>query len=317
MKQPIKTLEPNLLGRDFVVGDIHGMMSALINLLAGVDFDPEVDRLISVGDLVDRGEDSLGCLGLLREKWFHCVLANHEQMMWEAFHGGYMGAFWIRNGGAWGLQALNDWRVKYGRPSADVSKTIPEDDSFELFDLLPLVDGLPLLITINRPDGTKFHVIHAEFPPNHEVTDEILTDPAKVIALNSVQTGDGDHMVWGRYLYYNFCKLPLVNHEKLIRTVAYSKLDRMFNDKLSHIISGHTILQKPMTIVGQTNIDTGAYGQHFSDPSDWECLTMVELGSWKFYQATATMFRETEPIVVNRTHLQEIRNAQPTQGSST
>jgi serine/threonine protein phosphatase 1 len=317
MKQPIKTLEPNLVGRDFVISDIHGMMSLLLKLLEGVEFNPEVDRLISVGDLVDRGEDSLGCLGLLREPWFHAVLANHEQMMWEAFSGGYMGAYWIPNGGAWGVQALNDWKRKHSQPSADAPTIIPEDDSVELFDLLPLVEELPLLITVNRPDGTKFHIIHAEFPPNMEVTDEILSDPEKVLALNSVQSQDGDHMVWGRYIYYSFCRLQLNNHAKLVRTVVARRLDRMFNDELSHIISGHTILQQPMTVVGQTNIDTGGYGQHYDDPSDWEALTMVDLGSWKFYQATKDEFREVDAIVINKQHLQEIRDGQAAPGGGT
>jgi len=44
----------NREGRDFVVGDIHGMFGHLRMLLKQVSFDAEVDRLFSVGDLVDR-----------------------------------------------------------------------------------------------------------------------------------------------------------------------------------------------------------------------------------------------------------------------
>ena len=48
----------NERGRDFVVGDIHGMFSALENFLEELSFDPGRDRLFSVGDLIDRGPES-------------------------------------------------------------------------------------------------------------------------------------------------------------------------------------------------------------------------------------------------------------------
>jgi hypothetical protein len=299
----IKTLEPNLLGRDFVVGDLHGSLSALVNLLAGVNFNPEIDRLISVGDLVDRGPDSLGCLDLIDEPWVHAAKANHEEMMLEAFNGGYMGNFWFQNGGFWGAAAYNDWQNLKKNSVVNLDKRVPEEKSQRLFDLLPKVEQLPFLITIKRPDGKKFHVIHAEFPPGYEITDEILEDPKKVYELATVQTSNGHHLLWGRYLFYNFYRADLSNIEKVKRTVAYNGSTKMFNDKLSHIISGHTILQRPMTIVGQTNIDTGAYGSYHSDASKWESLTCVELGTWTFYQATETEFRTVEPVTINREDL--------------
>jgi serine/threonine protein phosphatase 1 len=299
MRNPIKTLPPNHEGRDFVVGDIHGSLSVLVNLLAGVRFDPTKDRLASVADLVDRGPDSLRCLQLLNESWFHCVLANHEQMMLEAFNGGYMGQFWIQNGGAWGIQAYKDWQHRTSFITDESKRPAIEADSKALFELFPLVEELPLLITIERPDGKKFHVIHAEFPPGHEVTDEILADPEKVLALNRVQTQDGDHIVWGRYLFRNFYKADLSNVEKVRRTVYYGGTPKLFNDKLSHILSGHTIVQRPLTICGQTNLDTCAYGSYHSHAAAWERMTCVELGSWKFYQATETEFWEVEPLVID------------------
>ena len=81
MKNPLKTFEANTSGRDFVVGDLHGSYSAFQNLLKGLDFDKTVDRMFSVGDLVDRGPDSVSCLSLIQEPWFNAVLANHEVAM--------------------------------------------------------------------------------------------------------------------------------------------------------------------------------------------------------------------------------------------
>jgi hypothetical protein len=41
-------------GRDFIVGDLHGCRAMLDALLVHVGFDPDRDRLFSVGDLMDR-----------------------------------------------------------------------------------------------------------------------------------------------------------------------------------------------------------------------------------------------------------------------
>lgn len=51
-------LPENTRGRDFVVGDIHGAFDKVEAAMAKVGFDVERDRLLSVGDLVDRGAES-------------------------------------------------------------------------------------------------------------------------------------------------------------------------------------------------------------------------------------------------------------------
>jgi hypothetical protein len=86
MKNPddrILRLPTNKTGRDFVLGDLHGTTDLLRALMEYVAFDPDKDRIFSVGDLIDRGEDSPGGLALLLEPWFHAVLGNHEDMMMD------------------------------------------------------------------------------------------------------------------------------------------------------------------------------------------------------------------------------------------
>lgn len=63
-----------------MVGDIQGCFDELQELLAKVEFDPAVDRLLAVGDLVNRGPQSLQtlrfCHGLGDR--FATVLGNHD-----------------------------------------------------------------------------------------------------------------------------------------------------------------------------------------------------------------------------------------------
>lgn len=66
------------MSRRIFVGDVQGCRAELERLLDGVRFDPAADRLEPVGDLVNRGPDSLGTLRLLRSVNAGGVLGNHD-----------------------------------------------------------------------------------------------------------------------------------------------------------------------------------------------------------------------------------------------
>jgi bis(5'-nucleosyl)-tetraphosphatase (symmetrical) len=64
--------------RRIFIGDIQGCREELETLLDRARFDPAADVLCPVGDLVNRGPDSLGTLRLLKQLRAEAVLGNHE-----------------------------------------------------------------------------------------------------------------------------------------------------------------------------------------------------------------------------------------------
>ena len=95
-----KSIPKNKKGRDFVVGDIHGRYDLLKTEMKKQGFDKKTDRLFSVGDIINRGPDSLKCLNLLKKKWFFMVLGNHEELMVEAIQTNDLEG-WTRSNGKW------------------------------------------------------------------------------------------------------------------------------------------------------------------------------------------------------------------------
>lgn len=104
----IQKHEANTQGRDFFVGDIHGQYRLLQDAMQRVSFDKSVDRMFSVGDLIDRGSDSFDCLSLAFEPWFYGVRGNHEMLAHDALIAENDGDWlkndlWMINGGTWVL----------------------------------------------------------------------------------------------------------------------------------------------------------------------------------------------------------------------
>jgi bis(5'-nucleosyl)-tetraphosphatase (symmetrical) len=64
--------------RTICVGDIHGCLQEFDDLLAHVEFEKGKDRLVLVGDLLDRGPDSVGVVARAMELNADCVRGNHE-----------------------------------------------------------------------------------------------------------------------------------------------------------------------------------------------------------------------------------------------
>lgn len=83
----------------YFISDIHGCnktFDALLNQIAPSD----TDRLILLGDYIDRGEDSKAVLDtVMAMKNATCLMGNHEQFMLLGINDPAVREMWQRNGG--------------------------------------------------------------------------------------------------------------------------------------------------------------------------------------------------------------------------
>lgn len=261
----VKRLPANVKGRDFVVGDLHGCKKDLDRLLQLVEFNRAVDRLISVGDLVDRGPQSLECLLLLKAPWFHAVMGNHEQLLLSYFRPwldtgsapnpyGEAGLSFFINGGQWALFESD----------ADRRPTQP------LSGLLSLVSRLPQVLVVGEGEN-RYNVVHAELVKTGKSDGEpkVWTD-AEVDALGELGVSDEDYPAfrWSR----KFMGSP--RSRGRLPAVAPG---------LSTTYCGHTVALGVRRALSHICLDTGAFVA-YRDDGDTEnyglTLADVSEGRW-------------------------------------
>ncbi|MFY9963726.1 metallophosphoesterase [Pseudomonas sp.] len=132
----------NTRGRDYAVGDIHGHFQRLQAALLAIDFNPALDRLFSVGDLVDRGPQCLQALDWLDQPWFHAVQGNHEALAVTHVSGGWLDyAQYRAAGGGWFLDLSEREQSRFAERFA----------------------RMPLALEIETADG-PVGVLHADCP---------------------------------------------------------------------------------------------------------------------------------------------------------
>lgn len=73
--------------RRWFLGDLQGCCEELRELLRRIEFRRGTDRLLPVGDLVNRGPDNVGSLELLMELEAEPVLGNHDLHLLRAARG--------------------------------------------------------------------------------------------------------------------------------------------------------------------------------------------------------------------------------------
>lgn len=131
----------------WVIGDVQGCACELDDLLALVRFDPARDELWSLGDLVNRGPDSLSALRLWRDVGGRGLLGNHD-----------IYALLVRA------------RRRLRKPDTlEALLAAPEVD-----ELLRLLRDLPILVRLPGTDGVhEAWIVHAGLDPRWHDLDEV------------------------------------------------------------------------------------------------------------------------------------------------
>lgn len=122
----------------YAIGDLQGCYVELQNLLNKINFDESKDELWFVGDLVNRGPESLKCLRFVKSlgKNAKTVLGNHDLHL---------------------LAIANKVRKPHRNDTFD--EILNADDAY---DLLNWIRHLPLMV---HDENLKFTMIHAGLPP--------------------------------------------------------------------------------------------------------------------------------------------------------
>ena len=221
----LKRFEANTVGKDYVCGDLHGCYEQFWEALEDIKFNLDTDRMFSVGDLVDRGPESVKCLQLIERPWFHAVRGNHEDMMIGCISGkAYQKVgkrVWYGNGGDWWDEYECSDEVQY------------------YFNFIKKAANLPLIMVVSKPDGSRVNICHAEFPSH--CTDQEIDDAENWTHFNL------EDLLWKR------SRGLLAYQQKVESYSAYNEED----ENLSISYMGHTPLPE-MTQIGKYNfIDTG------------------------------------------------------------
>ena len=173
----------------YIVGDLHGCRALLDEQLLAVNFATRRDLLVSVGDLIDRGPDSLACLRLLKEPWFRCVRGNHEEMALAALTQGDE-QLWQMNGGDW------FWRLD-GAQRAEAQACLMRCQE------LPLIAHLVL-------DEQIVVVAHADYPASRYAWEQPI-DEYEVVwgrdRIHRLQRGLGENIAGADAFYFGHTPL--------------------------------------------------------------------------------------------------------------
>ena len=149
-------------GRLLVMGDVHGQYEKMLNVLSLCEYRPAVDRLILLGDYVDRGPDSRRVVSeVLRLVQLGAVAlyGNHEDLMLQALN--------KRQSGRVSAAALDQWYANGG----EITLNDYRADSTTLDEHLAFFADLPRWVEV---DG--YLCVHAGIRPGRKIERQASRD---------------------------------------------------------------------------------------------------------------------------------------------
>jgi serine/threonine protein phosphatase 1 len=212
-----------MVNRLIAVGDCHGCYNELKDLIERIiKFNPRKDKLIFLGDYIDRGADSLRVilyLQALKARFPEAIIllkGNHEDLAYDALSKGdptkpFTYKLWTKNGGTDTLKSFKTW---------ELAKQV----------LLPFIEKLPVSYE------TDTHIfIHGGIPYG-----------------KTLDTATPDELMWDRCGWWFGEKTLVVGHTPKmgvtkIGNIIYTDTACVFGGSLSaiEVSTGEVFSTKP------------------------------------------------------------------------
>jgi serine/threonine protein phosphatase 1 len=144
--------------RFFIIGDIHGCLDMFKGLMDKIDWAPDKDGLILLGDYIDRGKNSRGVvdyiIGLKKiSQNIQCLMGNHEELFLNYINGDDEGTF-LFNGG------VNTLTSYYENGTTEIDP-----------DHIAFLKSLIIMVELD-----DYYIVHAGMKPGIEAKDQSVKD---------------------------------------------------------------------------------------------------------------------------------------------
>ncbi len=144
--------------KHYIIGDIHGEYQMLLALISKL---PKDVRLIFVGDLINRGEQSQEVIAFVKEHAFAVVRGNHEEYLLK------YGSLFLdqmesshQSSSIWPYKAISSTLRSYGLLSEDSNKVIYNKAGIYQLKLdMAWIASLPFYWELGQPKGYLLPVV--------------------------------------------------------------------------------------------------------------------------------------------------------------
>lgn len=163
----------------YIMSDIHGAYRKFLSILKKINFSDN-DFLYILGDVIDRGKDSIPLLlDIMERENVIMLLGNHEYMMYQVYAKGYDKDNWITNGG--------------GITDSQFSKL----SEFDKECILDYFYHAPVIIPDLNVNNRTHYLAHSTFLDNPKYL--------KTKTIASLTEREINHVLWKRE--YPYCRI--------------------------------------------------------------------------------------------------------------
>lgn len=148
-----------------IISDVHGCIDELDSLLKIISYKKSKMRLIFVGDLVDRGPDSIEVLHRVKELGVECILGNHEDKHVR----------WRKHEKIRKLTGKPNPMDKLSRNKLEVNDKLTDDD-------VDWLCSLPIFVDL----GNNLYIVHGGCVPGIPFSEQRISNLLRARYINEV-----------------------------------------------------------------------------------------------------------------------------------